>query len=90
MPTLTPLLLALGLTEFSLHPATLLEVRRAIRGCDLGALRARTGAAAGARPRRHREMAAGEYAVRSFVGAASAASVVDVDDRPTSRLHAAP
>ena len=38
---LTPLLLALGLTEFSLHPATLLEVRKAIRGCDLSALKAR-------------------------------------------------
>lgn len=38
--TFAPLLLALGLEEFSLHPATLLEVRRAIRGCDLGALRA--------------------------------------------------
>jgi phosphotransferase system enzyme I (PtsI) len=38
---LTPLLLALGLTEFSLHPATLLEVRRAIRGSDLSALKAR-------------------------------------------------
>ena len=36
-----PLLLALGLQEFSLHPATLLEVRRAIRGCDLRALRSR-------------------------------------------------
>jgi phosphotransferase system enzyme I (PtsI) len=36
-----PLLLALGLQEFSLHPATLLEVRRAIRGCDLHALRSR-------------------------------------------------
>ncbi|MGH8061565.1 MAG: phosphoenolpyruvate--protein phosphotransferase [Pseudoxanthomonas sp.] len=40
---LTPLLLALGLTEFSLHPATLLEVRKAIRGSDLSALKARTG-----------------------------------------------
>lgn len=39
---LAPLLLALGLTEFSLHPATLLEVRRAIRDSDLGALKART------------------------------------------------
>jgi hypothetical protein len=29
-----------GLGEFSLHPATLLEVRRAIRGSDLSALRA--------------------------------------------------
>jgi phosphotransferase system enzyme I (PtsI) len=37
----SPLLLALGLEEFSLHPSTLLEVRRAIRACDLGALRAR-------------------------------------------------
>lgn len=35
------LLLALGLEEFSLHPATLLEVRRAIRGHDLAALRAK-------------------------------------------------
>jgi phosphotransferase system enzyme I (PtsI) len=39
---LAPLLLALGLTEFSLHPATLLEVRRAIRDSDLGELRAST------------------------------------------------
>ncbi len=37
---LTPLLMALGLEELSLHPATMLEVRRAIRGLDLGALRA--------------------------------------------------
>jgi phosphotransferase system enzyme I (PtsI) len=37
---LTPLLLALGLEEFSLHPATLLEVRRAIRAQRLDALRA--------------------------------------------------
>ena len=36
---MTPLLLALGLSEFSLHPGTLLEVRRAIREAD--ALRAR-------------------------------------------------
>ena len=34
-----PLLLALGLEEFSLHPGTLLEVRRAIRAIDLGQLR---------------------------------------------------
>ena len=55
---LAPLLLALGLTEFSLHPATLLEVRKAIRGSDLSALKARTRqAAAGTRPRRHRELA---------------------------------
>ena len=38
---LAPLLLALGLTEFSLHPATLLEVRKAIRGSDLSALKKR-------------------------------------------------
>ena len=31
----------LGLTELSLHPGTLLEVRRAIRGCDAAALRGR-------------------------------------------------
>ncbi|MFT4257095.1 MAG: phosphoenolpyruvate--protein phosphotransferase [Pseudoxanthomonas sp.] len=37
-----PLLLALGLTEFSLHPATLLEVRRVIRDSDRGALLSRT------------------------------------------------
>lgn len=40
----TPLLLALGLEEFSLHPSTLLEVRRAIRDCDRAALRLRTPA----------------------------------------------
>ncbi|MEQ4576268.1 MAG: phosphoenolpyruvate--protein phosphotransferase [Gammaproteobacteria bacterium] len=37
-PHLVPMLLALGLREFSLHPATLLEVRRAIRGRHLGKL----------------------------------------------------
>jgi phosphotransferase system enzyme I (PtsI) len=46
-----PLLLALGLEEFSLHPSTLLEVRRAIRGCDLGALRTRLPALLRARDR---------------------------------------
>jgi phosphotransferase system enzyme I (PtsI) len=40
-PALTPILLALGLREFSLHPATLLEVRRVIRDTDLQALRLR-------------------------------------------------
>jgi phosphotransferase system enzyme I (PtsI) len=35
----TRLLLALGLTDFSLHPSTLLEVRQAIRHSDLGKLR---------------------------------------------------
>ncbi len=49
---LTPLLLALGLTEFSLHPGTLLEVRRAVREADLGALRARAGKLLAARDRR--------------------------------------
>lgn len=39
-PAFVPLLLALGLTELSLHPTTLLDVRRAIRACDLGQLRA--------------------------------------------------
>ncbi|HZV39124.1 MAG TPA: putative PEP-binding protein, partial [Pseudoxanthomonas sp.] len=38
---LTPLLLALGLTEFSLHPDLLLEVRRAIRNSDSTVLQAR-------------------------------------------------
>ena len=35
------LLLALGLEEFSLHPATMLEVRRTIRSHDLSSLRAK-------------------------------------------------
>ena len=43
-PVFTPILLALGLEEFSLHPGTLLEVRRAVRGLDLGRLRRRAGA----------------------------------------------
>lgn len=46
-----PLLLALGLEEFSLHPGTLLEVRQAIREADLGALRRRAGALLRARDR---------------------------------------
>ena len=50
-PALVPLLLSLGLEEFSLHPATLLEVRRAIRDCDLSQLRARTAALLRARDR---------------------------------------
>ncbi len=37
----TRLLLALGLTDFSLHPATLLEVRKTIRESDLSELRRR-------------------------------------------------
>ncbi len=40
--TFAPILLALGLEEFSLHPGTLLEVRRAIRAHDLSSLRAGT------------------------------------------------
>ncbi len=36
-----PLLLALGLRDFSLHPGTLLEVRRAVRDADLASLRRR-------------------------------------------------
>jgi phosphotransferase system enzyme I (PtsI) len=43
-PAFVPLLLALGLMEFSMHPGTLLEVRRAIRACDLATLRARAPA----------------------------------------------
>jgi phosphotransferase system enzyme I (PtsI) len=50
-PLFVPLLLALGLGEFSLHPATLLEVRRAIRACDHAHLRARAGALLRARDR---------------------------------------
>jgi phosphotransferase system enzyme I (PtsI) len=40
----TRLLLALGLTDFSMHPSSLLEVRRAIRESDHGALRRRAPA----------------------------------------------
>jgi len=50
-PLFVPLLLALGLTEFSLHPATLLEVRRAIRSADLAELRNRAPALLRARDR---------------------------------------
>ena len=50
-PVFTPMLLALGLEELSLHPATLLEVRQAIRGCDLGRLRAAAPALLRARDR---------------------------------------
>ena len=49
---MTSLLLALGLTEFSLHPATLLEVRRAIREVELAALRAQAPQLLAARDRR--------------------------------------
>lgn len=36
-----PLLLALGLRDFSVHPGAVLEVREAIRGADVGKLRRR-------------------------------------------------
>ena len=49
---LAPLLLALGLEEFSLHPATLLEVRHAIRDSDLSRLRARSNSLLRARDRK--------------------------------------
>jgi phosphotransferase system enzyme I (PtsI) len=49
--TFAPMLLALGLSEFSLHPNTLLELRRAIRGMDLAALRAKAPALLRARDR---------------------------------------
>jgi len=47
----TPLLLALGLLEFSLHPGTLLEVRHRVRHCDLARLRANAPALLRARDR---------------------------------------
>jgi phosphotransferase system enzyme I (PtsI) len=50
-PLFAPVLLALGLEEFSLHPGTLLEVRRAIRALDLSALRARAAVLLRARDR---------------------------------------
>ena len=40
-PEDVPLLLALGLRDFSVHPAAVLEVREAIRRCDLGKLKRR-------------------------------------------------
>lgn len=50
-PAFAPLLLALGLDELSLHPTHLLEVRQAIRGCDLARLRAAAPALLRARGR---------------------------------------
>ena len=50
-PLFAPVLLALGLEEFSLHPGTLLEVRRAIRALDLSSLRARAAVLLRARDR---------------------------------------
>lgn len=49
---MTALLLSLGLTEFSLHPATLLEVRRAIREVNLAELRLQAPQLLAARDRR--------------------------------------
>ncbi|MDO5506143.1 MAG: phosphoenolpyruvate--protein phosphotransferase [Pseudoxanthomonas suwonensis] len=40
-PALTPMLLALGIGELSMHPASLLPVRQAIRESDIAALRRR-------------------------------------------------
>ncbi|UNK56867.1 phosphoenolpyruvate--protein phosphotransferase [Pseudoxanthomonas daejeonensis] len=48
---LAPLLLALGLKEFSLHPSNLLELRRTIRNCRHADLRARAGKLLEARDR---------------------------------------
>ncbi|MFN3964882.1 phosphoenolpyruvate--protein phosphotransferase [Silanimonas lenta] len=39
-----PLLLALGLRDFSVHPGALLEIREAIRACELGTLKRRAPA----------------------------------------------
>lgn len=50
-PEYAPMLLALGLTDFSLHPGSLLEVRRCIRACDHGALKAKAPALLRARDR---------------------------------------
>jgi phosphoenolpyruvate-protein phosphotransferase (PTS system enzyme I) len=50
-PMLAAVLLALGLEEFSLHPGTLLEVRRAIRELDHAALRGRAATLLRARDR---------------------------------------
>ncbi len=46
-----PLLLALGLEQFSLHPTSLLEVRRTIRQCDVPYLRGHAPALMRARDR---------------------------------------
>lgn len=50
-PRNTPLLLALGLRDFSLHPGTLLEVRAAVRASDTTHLRCRVPALLRARDR---------------------------------------
>lgn len=51
-PRMTRLLLALGLKEFSLHPGTLLEVRRVIRDSDWSQLQAAAPKLLAARDRR--------------------------------------
>ena len=43
-PRYTRLLLALGLTDFSMHPASILEIKRIIIESDVGRLRARAQA----------------------------------------------
>lgn len=50
-PRFVPMLLALGLEELSLHPTTLLEIRRTLRDCDLATLRANAPALLRARDR---------------------------------------
>lgn len=50
-PRFVPLLLALGLEEFSLHPGTLLEIRRTLLDCDLQQLRSNAPALMRARDR---------------------------------------
>ncbi|AXK71387.1 phosphoenolpyruvate--protein phosphotransferase [Lysobacter sp. TY2-98] len=50
-PDYAPLLLALGLTDFSLHPGTMLEVRQRIRDCDYAHLQSRLPALLRARDR---------------------------------------
>ncbi|MBS0192761.1 MAG: phosphoenolpyruvate--protein phosphotransferase [Proteobacteria bacterium] len=51
----TRLLLALGLTDFSLHPSSLLEVRQIVRETDLGKLHARSRSLLRARDREQLE-----------------------------------
>jgi phosphotransferase system enzyme I (PtsI) len=50
-PLFAPVLLALGLEEFSLHPGTLLELRRAMRELNHADLRARAATLLRARDR---------------------------------------
>ena len=49
----TALLIALGLTDFSMHPGQLLEVRECINTLDRGALRAQAPALLRAQTREH-------------------------------------